>query len=335
MIVKNEFVKIKQKNNVVELHNLILNKYLELFSRTQYESETELEDDNGQKRLTVCLIKFDTPIENINENIELSQQDFDIQFSLLTQSVEFNNQEASIMYNYGRRESNGIYVIATEEYVDNLEDFLGKKITAIGFGSYNDIYTIVDTTNYSLIVEDSDSFNVFRKDNFKSDAVCSDYPYHLSPIGKGSIQLNEEGTTAYVYAKLYSVGLGVTMDSMAKEYIIGKDIDVNVIDDTTFSFNLKKGDVNNIFTRSSLQPTSSKYPLALYVNLFKFPSSSKFAYSNIYPAQTDYRYIIYKYRLYYFYRSGLVELDEYYTMSYLTDVKGLFEIETKIERNDD
>lgn len=335
MIIANKFVRVQQDKNIVELHNLILNKYLELFSKTQYESEDNLYEDNYNKNLSRCYVKFDNKLENINPNIELTAKDFDIEFTSITTIVEFNNQEAHITYNYGTRVKTGIYDISAGKYIDNLSPYVGKKITALAFGSPSNIYAVIETINYSLTVDTSDNFNIFREDIFKSDAICDKYPYHLSPIGKGSIILDEDYSTANVYAKLYSIGLGKIIGGIEEELVVGKDIEINVKNNTTFSFNLKKGSANNIYPRN-IQPSYSKYPLALYVETFKFPHDKAYPSSSKYPMETDYRYIIYKYQLYYIGRGNeLVTLDEYYTMSYLTDVKGLFEIETKIERNDD
>lgn len=122
---------------------------------------------------------------------------------------------------------------------------------------------------------------------------------------------------------------------MKEEYIIGQDIDINVIDDFSFSFKLRKGLEPNKYPTLTTY-TNNLYPLPLKVSKEILPNINLQPSSNKYPLLSDYKYIVYKYRYYYFNdkQSEYIDLDEYFTMSLPNDTKGLFEIVTKIERSD-
>lgn len=326
MIVKNEYVQIKSKDKNVKITNMILNKYLALFSKGQYTIDSGL---NYDKLLSYCYIKIDEPIGEITPDKEFTPDNFDFYLtasSRIESSVEFNSNGCEITYQY------------LNDEISVLADFKGKKITALGFGKPQDIYAIVDTSNYELNFDDSSLFTIFRKDKFISDAVCSDKAYHLSPIGAGTIDYELNGTTysSNVYSVLYSVGLGMVAGGMNQEFIVGKDVDINVIDDYSFSFNFKRGSSPTIYPKVNGHPSSSKYPIQDYVDVSKFPSEIHYPSSSSYPVRTDDRYIIYKFRNYYINRGDqVVYLDSYYTMSISISTRGLFEFATKIKRGDD
>lgn len=336
MKISNEFVKIRQDDKEMTLKNLILNSYLKLFSKTQYESiEDGLISDNRKKSLDICFVKLDTTLDNINPDSVFDIDDFDFYINAVNKNLDYSSQGSSITYTYGIRESDGIYDIKNGVYVDDLSDFIGKKITALGFGNVNDnIFAVIDTSNYSITIEDRRSLNIMRKDNFTSNAICDNNPYHLNPMGRGRMLYNNGLRAAIVYAKLYSVGLGRTLGELEQEFVVGEDVEVNIIDDYSFSFNFKKGDVENLHPGNNEHPNSSKFPIAEFVARYQFPRSTFYAHSSKYPMRTDYRYVIYKYRLYYTTQGdSMVELDEYYTMNYITDNRGLITVNLKIERN--
>lgn len=335
MKIKNEYVKVKQGKKERTFKNMILNSYLSLYSKGQYLDPVVV-DYNNDKYLAECLIKFDTSLRQITPNSLFNKNDFDISINAITYNSEFNSHGVDFTYNYGLRENNSVYDIKEGIFLDDLSTFLGKKITALGFTNGNEIYAVIDTVNYSLYVDDSYEFNVFRKDKFSSDAVCDNNPYHLCPIGKGSIIIDEDYGSAMVFARLYSVGLGRTIGKMEEEYILGEDVEINVEDDYTFSFNFKKGDIESLYPLINNQPKSNQYPVAEYISKYQFPNTNFYISNNKYPLKTDYIYVIYKYRLYYInHGSQVVNLDEFYTMNYYTSRKGLITVKTKIERDDD
>lgn len=326
MIVKNEYVQIKTEDRNVKITNMILNKYLALFSKGQYTIDSVL---NYDKLLSYCYIKIDEPIGEITPDKEFTSDDFNFHLSAssrIESSVEFNSNGCEITYQY------------INKNLDDLSKFKDRKITALGFGNSQGIFAVIDTLNYELNFDDSSLFTIFRKDKFISDAVCSDKAYHLSPIGAGTIDYEINGITysSNVYSVLYSIGLGVVAGGMNQEFIVGKDVDINVIDDYSFSFNFKRGSSPTVYPRVSSYPSSSKYPVQDYVNVLKFPTQNSYPSYKSYPMRSDDRYIIYKFRNYYINRGDqIVYLDSYYTMSISTSARGLFEFATKIKRGDD
>lgn len=335
MKISNEYVRVQNGEQTITLKNLILDKYLELFIRTQQtEDYDERYSDDYNKIFTHCYIKFDEKIERINPSLEISKEQFDISISRINYDKTYNQNGIDIVYNFGTRNKSGIYVINQQKYIENLDEYNGRKITAIGFGNRN-IYAILDTSNYSLIIQSGNTLNIFRKDKFVSDSICDSVPYHLSPDGQGWIAYDDGQYQTNYYAKLYSIGLGTQIGRMNNEKIIGKDIDMIKIDSKSFGFNLRKGSNKVEYPNSNMFCSSNKYPLPLYVFKELFPTSSLYLGSGKYPLLGDYKYVIYKYRMYYINRGGqMVELDQYYTMSCPINAEGYFQIITKIERND-
>lgn len=328
MKIRNEYIKIKTNKEIV-LRNYIYDNYLKLFSKTQYLEEDAFQ--NTYKKLTYCFIKFDTELEDIqNANIT----DFDISIASSQNEVIGNKQEVNALYTYTTRR--GIRVINTREASNDLNQYAGKKVTALAFGN-NEIMACVDTSNYNVYIVQDEEFNVSRKDIITSDAICigSDYPVHLAPLFK-TCEYESAGRTysADIYAKLYSIGLGATIGKMEEEYIIGKDINVIKESDTSFGFNLRKGNEQSVYPQNDLYSGNSLYPLPLYVQNEVHPQNSLCCSEEQYPLASNYKYVIYKYQLYYIGRgSAIEELQDFYTMNYSTRVKGLFEIVNKIERN--
>lgn len=336
MIVKNEFVKIKQGSKNITMKNLLLDEYLKLFSVTQYQGDR---GKNSDKALNNCFIKLDSSIGLISPTSSFDDSDFDLMLTMQTNDAVFNRNSCEASYEYGTRVGGKVYLSSfTGESEVNLADYSGRKITALGFGK-DSIYSVIDTSSYDFYIDDSGLLSVFRKDIISSDAVCDSNPYHLSPFSIKRVNIPyDEGTylSYAVFAKLYSIGLGFVEGKMEQEFIIGEDIDIDVEDDFTFGFVLKKGNTENLFPSPSIQPSSSKYPVMVYIKNFLFPNQSMQPSSSKYPVQHDLRTVIYKYRLYYINRGDAVTyLDEYYTMSFICDAKGLFEIKTKIRRGDD
>ncbi len=332
MKIKNEYVKIKTNNEIV-LHNYIYDKYLELFSQSQYETdEFKLFNLNDRKKLSSCFIKFDEQIEDIKQ---ASIEDFDIIIHCNQTETNGNNQSVNAIYNYSTLF--GIIDILNKEIHYDLNRYAGKKITALGFGSntYSEIMACLDVFNYNVYVIKDEELNISRKDIFSSDAICRgyDYPIHLTPVFP--LHRFQEGYnyTAPIWARLYSVGLGQTIGNISEEYLIGKEIQVRKESNTSFGFNLRKGADTSIFPKEDLYCGNNIFPQPFYVPIEIYPQENKYCQDNIYPGRSNYKYIIYKYRLCSMNRGSVIEdLDEYYTMSYKTHVKGLFKIITKMER---
>lgn len=330
MKIKNEYIKIKTNQEVV-LHNYIYDEYLKIFSKSQIEDdEDKLYVLNHKKTMSSCYIKFENNFEDItNKTIN----DFDIRISSVQMEVNGSNQNVNAIYTYSTK--NGIYDITAKKNVDNLNNYAGKKITALGFGN-EEILVCVDTSNYSIYVINDEELSISRKDIISSDAICdgAEYPIHLAPIFEYTTYTSASGKyKSPIYAKLYSIGLGQSIGNISEEYIIGKDIDIKEESDTTFGFNLRKGNEQSVFPRNNLHCGSGKYPLPLYVRKELYSRINLYSLNSLYPLASNYKYIIYNYEMYYFDRGNAKHSLGYYTMNLYDTTKGIFKILTKMERS--
>lgn len=330
MRIKNEYIKIKTDKEIV-LHNYIYDEYLKIFSKSQIEEdESNLSNYNEMKTLVFCYIKFDTRINNAKN---ASTEDFDIRIMVAQNEIAGNQKTINAQYTYTSKKM--ITNASGSKIIKDLNEYVGKKITALGFG-INTICACVDVSNYSIYIIKDEELSIARKDIISSDAVCDgvDYPVHLAPIFE-TITYESAGRKyqAPIYAKLYSIGLGQAVGKMSEEYIIGKDIDVKEESDTSFGFNVRKGNEQSVFPKNNLYCGSCKYPLPLYVGRELYPNVNLYSSNKLYPLESNYKYIIYKYEMYYFDRGSAKHTLNYYTMSLYNSTKGIFEILTKIERN--
>ena len=345
MNIDNRYVLINCGNGkVVTLKNLILNNYLSIFSKCQYDKDICKQYGNGEKTLSRCYLKFDNPIEkDITPNMNLSGNDFNLYFAspIVKQTGTIN----SIEITYTFRSDSGYFNPEDKEITENvmydIDKFYNRKITAIAFGNQKgEIFTIIDTFNYNMYITDSSEFRIIRCDIFNTDALCynSDFPTHLAPIGKNSSLLLSlyEPPAKYEYGILYSIGLSSTLGILESEFIIGKDIEVEVIDDYSFKFVLSKKMDKTIYPSSLIMPGSNKYPTAyvpiveLYPRLNLHPNSSK------YPLRAEYKFIIIKYKEYFINEENEMEFTgNEYMMYYYNETNGIFNFITKIERGDE
>ena len=342
MKIKNEYIKIKQGKKEITLNNYIYDEYLSLFSTTQYDNGQDiyaLYDKQREKQFYNCFVKFDEPLEDITDAVVT---DFDVFMIGLSKKVDKLKNGINTTYNFYL---GGGYDIYNSNLI-NVEENYGKKITAIGFGRNAKIYACLDVSNYEIYVIENENLMITRKDVITTEAeVYNGYPIHLSPLGDYGNEIYNPVSMEYEtkYAKLYSVGFAKTMGSIDEEFIIGDDIDVKVIDDTSFGFNLKKGEKVSLYPQNTLYTGNDIYPLPLYVAREIYPRIDLYTNNNLYPSDSNYKYIVYKFRLYIIHWLGrnlddgleIQELDEYYTMFLENTTKGLFEIITKIERNDE
>jgi hypothetical protein len=329
MIVKNEYVKIKTDDKEVILHNYIYDNYLEFITKAQYDKDIQ------DLSFRYCYIKFDTPFEDINNK---TRYDFDIMVPLTNKNLTTSETTIEANYTYTPNKA-GIYK-ASGGRVDDISEYYGKKITAIGFSISLDaeyiICACVDTSNYSNYFVENISFQ--RKDVFSSDAsVINGSPLNLAPFSeKYIIKPTDQGNRYYdCYPVLYSIGLGTRRGKIQEEYIIGQDVDIIVESDTSFGFNLRKGLESNKYPSQNLYAGSNLYPLPLKVNKELHPHRRLYTGSGIVPLLSDYKYIMYKYRYYYQeHPYDYKYIDEYFITNLPNETKGLFEIVTKIERSD-
>ena len=338
MKIRNDYVKIKLKDREISLNNMIFDKYLEYFFQRQYDEEKLIEYDTSIQMI-YCFIKFDELGKEITEsnldnngNQIITTNDFDIAIPINSTLKVGNESSTSTIYDYSARR--GISNVKTGITTFDFNEYVGKKISALGFG-WNEIFACIDTTNYSIYIE-SEGLNISRKDTFSSDAICIgyDYPVHLAT--SGDVYSYEDGkgeTSSSEYAQLYSIGLGKTMGVIDEEYIVGEDIKIIKEDDKSFGFNLETGVDDGVYLSNSLYCSDELYPMPFNIKTEIYPEKDLYCNDEIYPSDSNYKYIIYKYKMCYLTRGSSVEgLEKYYTMNFEFNAKGLFEIITKIER---
>lgn len=330
MIIRNKYIKIKGDKEIT-IHNYIYDKYLELVAKAQYDKSVM------DFSMITCYLKFDTPFNDILNKIPA---DFDMAFNFSNRNLTSSESSIEANYTYTPRE-NSAYNPLTNVTISDFSEYTGKKITAIGFSTnvnyQPQIVACVDTSNYSAYFQENISFQ--RKDVFSSDTtVKDDYPINLTPFSEKTIvKSTGHGDITYTcYPVLYSIGLGTRRGDIEEEYIIGQDVDVIVESDTSFGFNIRRGLEHNKYPSQSLYAGSNLYPLPLKVNKEIYPHKRLYTASGIVPLLADYKYIMYKYRYYYWddYAYNYKFVDEYFTTNLPNDTKGLFEIVTKIERSD-
>lgn len=333
MKFENKYIKIKTRKQEITLHNYIYDRYLALFSQSQYETnQNTLLTMNHNKELSHCYIKFDT---NIIDITNAQKNDFDISLEKTVVNTVGNSNSVSTSYTYLNNE-NKVYDLKKQKY-ENISSYTDKKITALAFGN-NAIMSCVDTSNYDIRITKDEMFAVVRKDIMTTDGECEgiDYPLHLASISNIYQMLESEAMSVPVWAKLYSIGFGRIKGSMDDEYVIGDEIQVIKESDTVFGFNLLKGFQQSIYPKNAIYTSSRLYPLQEYIQKEVYPLLKMYCGNGKYPLKSNYKYIIYKFRLYYYdtMQGKIVYLNKYYTLNYPEiKAKGLFEIKTKIERS--
>lgn len=304
MRIKNDLVSIKIGKKQYDFNNLILDEYLKKFVKAQLDKDS-LSSVITNRELRYCLLKFDTPLENLKGNSVLKNKDFDICFVFNSKSNQIvNDKQISIQYDYKINED---VVIIDYSKPDNqnikISDYYNKKITAIGFNSaFRDdtnwsykvpVCAVLDTSNYNIYLQESQELAVTRKDIISTDALFYSSnknkvpgPVHLAPLGVPQIIYqppisNEDGDSWHSfndsgYGILYSVGLSSYSDYIDKEFIVGQDVQVE-----------ENGTELNITGLENYLATDN--PL--------FSSSNIYPGVNLYPIKTNYKYVIFKYKV--------------------------------------
>ena len=332
MKFENKYIKIKTGKQEVTLHNYIYDRYLALFSQSQYENSHKLENLNNSKSLYLCFIKFENQLKDITN---ATINDFDVYLEKTFVNTTGNSNSVNTSYTYSCKR-NKIFNLKEKKYEDII-NYENKKITALGFGG-NNVMSCVDTSNYDIRILEGETFVIARKDIMTTDGECDgiDYPLHLASQSNIYATIESEAIKVPIWSKLYSIGFGRTRGSLDEEYVIEKEIEVVKESETVFSFHLLKEFEQNIFPHNKTYASGSLYPLPAYMKKEIYPLTGRYCANGVYPLQSNYKYIIYKYRLYYIdsMSDELINLDKYYTLSYPeTKVKGIFEIKTKIGRS--
>lgn len=305
MKIKNELLSIKIGNKHYDFNNLILDAYLERFIKSQMD-ENNIKKLDCSKQLNYCLLKFDTPIENLTGSSILYNQNFDCVILNTPQIIqEINEKQISINYSY--------FAQNTLDYSDNqyknIADYKGKKIMAIGFNVWYEktesalpVLAVLDTSNYNIYIQDSQELSITRMDTIITDALfyTNDKnkvpgPAHLSPSGLPEIISQPEELLLDSFKKfkessfgiLYSIGLSSCTDCIDKEFVIGTDIQVEQ-NGTELNIN---GLENYLSTDSTLLKSNYKYVILKY-KVWQIVHSGD--YNNVISTTTDTGYYYYQ-----------------------------------------
>lgn len=311
MKIKNEYVQVNIGDKTYIKRNTILDRFLKRI----FDSQIDTIHDEAE--INVCFIKFDTPLEYDDIN-NVAWSDFDVEIfggtSTETSNInnfdymsEKNNNLVRITYNYNPFSTTFRY---QRQYygANEFEMFLGRKISAIGFGNARTLFAIVDTNSMGIYIDAAEKIQITRVDLYQSDGIVRgfDYPLHLV---NDSAHYNERFGEDIIYttkAQLYSVGFGNTMGLIEEEYLV-ENVEVDR-DDNSITFNINR---------------SKK--------LGHYPSEN--LYPGFYPTSDNSKYLIFKYRLYEIdSQDNVTYLDKYYTMSMPNEVFGNLNIKLKIER---
>jgi len=248
--VKNKYIKIKNGEKEIELHNLILQKYLDYYA-TSTLSVTD-------KELDVCMINC-TVVEEITPDMTEMHYDF-----FLNEKNQYNNDDVKspnlITTQY----------LYSSNYIEQIQPYVGQKILSIGFGQFIvepspegeyeeiELYAIVDVSNYNLYVQDNQEFMIQRVDEIITDLDFSSdtetFPVNLSPRGNNYFDKEEE-VGVIEQAKLISVGTGYTNNS-TDNLIPIEELDVTLADN---EINIEGLSIEE-YTGEELYPRSRLYP---------------------------------------------------------------------------
>lgn len=287
MKIKN-FINLKIGKRSIDFHNLILDEYLERFVKAQLDVNTGNLAPNLRKLRTLYL-KLDTPLE-FDATSKLDPfASFDIALPInldeFSQNISDKTITAKYIYSAGER----VYNLSARKY-ESIVGYYNRKITAIGFNALFAVlrlggYTcsILNTSNYNISLEASQEFVLTRRDTISTDADfwSNDSrikgPIHLTVDGGPSLLYQDPFVTPQpTYAQLYSIGFSSYKDYMDKEYVIGQEIEA-VNNGTSISLSGLENVLSNdlIYPNEQLQPSNSIYPL-----------------------KANYKYVIYKYKLF-------------------------------------
>lgn len=342
MRIKNEYIKIKTGNKTTTLQNYIYDSYLSPFSKTQYLTDlSDITQEQAKKIMSQVYIRFD---DNLPDVTNASISDFEIYNANNKTGIETSINNIKTSYDYFL---NNAYKISDFSAI-NISDYYNKKITALGFGNNMTLYACLDVSNYNIYVLEDEEIYISRKDIITTETECYgyDYPIHLMPTGdiKNAIYNSISGQYEPLYAKLYSMGFSKSKGVLDEEYIIGQDINIDIIDNTKFGFKLLKGENETIYPQNNIYTSDDMYPLPPFSREELFPKNTLFPKENLFPKESNYKFIFYKYRLYTIHWNGtdpnigsyeIQYLNQYYTTFLKNNTTGYFEIVTKIERSDD
>lgn len=308
MIIKNEYVTIATGGKKIELKNTILDEYIKRIIENQF-----LTQNRKDLFLKTVVLKFDEELY-FNEKSSLNQSDFDILIEGKLSEINIANNNITTQYTYPEQAGAfyRIYDANTHSPIYDFNNYLNKKITAIGFGTSSDeeILACLNTSNYNLYIQEEQILSITRKDIFSTDAVF----YSPNQIVAGPIHLIEKSNDDYsnnYIGILYSIGLSSYIDYIDKEFVISKDVEKEINDNEL----IIKGIENYLSSDSSLFSDENLYPA-----------------STLYPLKTNYKYVIFKYKIYKMNYRKATDTGHYYYQAIPLDKFGKMNLKIKYER---
>lgn len=311
MRIENKFIKINNGKKNYILKNHIQDWYISYYALRQYKVEGTYAD----LRLNTLLIKFDEPLVS-----PAYGEGYDVRLNG-TINQEYSSNYAKTDYYYRTSDLNNIDV--------DLSSWYGHKIYTLGFGLWGSgtgisIGAYLDVSDYDIYLTNDGFLDVIREDLMSSDAICYGIPYHLAPLLSDKTGM------------IYSVGFGTISDVMQEEYIVGEDIEIEPV---TNGFQFTLGGTTDFtqYPQSDLYPLADIFPLPYIIQTPELdPLTDLYPSADLYPRLTNYKYVIYKYRVcnYISPTYDVEPTDEYYLVSYPFSKKGVITINTIYERSD-
>ena len=334
MKIKNDLVSIKIGKKQYDFKNLILDTYLQRFIKGQLDKNT-INNILYGKNLIYCMLKFDTPLQNINSNSVIYNQEFDAALAIGCKYEQtISEKQIIIEYTYNSKD----ILDYSDGSIKDISNFYGRKITALGFNNtfreYDEenemsklpVLAVLNTENYNIYLQENQELAITRKDIITTDALFYSNnkdkiqgPAHLVPFGIPEITQNKKNYYSAAHGILYSIGLSSYTDYIDKEFIIGQDIEV---EENGTELNIK-GLENYLATDNSLFPSNNIYPSA-----------------GLYPIKTNYKYVILKYKIWQNVHSGdfnnvittPTDTGYYYYQAIPIDKFGELDLKIKYER---
>ena len=299
MKIKNEYILIKKGKKEIKIQNTILLRYITNIINNQITLE-----NRANLLMTTMFLKFDTPLV-FDSTTDLQKSDFDIYTMYNLKSTEISKTNTTINYLYEL--DNEIRKTDTDEYISSLEPYLGRMITAIGFGTNNQaeqiVYACVDTSNYNIYLDDmSEVFSVTRRDKVSTDAIF----YSSNKKIKGALHLFEgqyEYNNVNFPEKQYigilkSIGVGTTYFNINQEIELEESDLVTSANEISINKEFEiKYISEGIFPNANLYPDNNEYPERVIKEAL-FPSNDIYPGIEQYPFEAPYQYMQLKYEIY-------------------------------------
>lgn len=340
MKIKNDYIIINHNGKQTKLHNTILNTYIDWMITNQTNMD---EDYRASLSMSNVYIKFDNSL-TFDKTSVLQEIDFDIKITYHNKSTQITPTQ--ITHNYFYKVDNSqytIYDLNEMGYSSSMEDYLDRKITAIGFGGIqygnNLIYACVDTSNYNIRIESMDTvFSIARRDIITTDAIF----YCPSRLVKGPVHLCD-GQDVFVdyfpesqyIGMIESIGLGLTPQKMDQEislkpYTNHLSYETNKIvinDELTIDYYSE-----GVFPDEDLYPSENAYPSRV-INEPLYPSENLYPSIELYMIEAPYLYIQLKYKIYNQdnITGEITDTGKYYLLSKLADGKDKIKMNIEYE----